>query len=102
MEKQIREIIAQHVGGTYEAKQKCAEEILHQTSAIRWVAVSERLPETNCNVLVCKSNGLIKQMSYHAPFDSGKRLFHWWGFGTWINQHSQVTHWMPIPEPPYT
>ena len=28
MEKQIREIIAQHVGGTYEAKQKCAEEIL--------------------------------------------------------------------------
>ena len=25
MEKQIREIIAQHVGGTYEAKQKCAE-----------------------------------------------------------------------------
>jgi hypothetical protein len=29
MEKQIREIIAQHVGGTYEAKQKCAEEVLH-------------------------------------------------------------------------
>jgi hypothetical protein len=28
MEKQIIEIIAQHVGGTYEAKQKCAEEIL--------------------------------------------------------------------------
>ena len=28
MEKQIREIIAQHVGGTHEAKQKCVEEIL--------------------------------------------------------------------------
>lgn len=28
MEKQIMEIIAQHVGGTYEVKQKCAEEIL--------------------------------------------------------------------------
>jgi hypothetical protein len=27
MEKQIREIIAQHIGGTYEAKQKCSEEI---------------------------------------------------------------------------
>jgi hypothetical protein len=28
MEKQIREIIAQHIGGTYEAKQKAAKEIL--------------------------------------------------------------------------
>lgn len=28
MEKEIREIIAHHVGGTYESKQKCAEEIL--------------------------------------------------------------------------
>jgi len=34
MEKQIREIIAQNVGGTYEAKQKCAEEILRLFSVI--------------------------------------------------------------------
>lgn len=35
MEKQIREIIAHHVGGTYEAKQKCAEEILILFSVVR-------------------------------------------------------------------
>jgi len=34
MEKQIREIIAQHVGGTYEAKQKCAEDILRLFSVV--------------------------------------------------------------------
>jgi hypothetical protein len=34
MEKQIREIIAHHVGGTYEAKQKCAEEILRLFSVV--------------------------------------------------------------------
>lgn len=34
MEKQIREIIANHVGGTYEAKQKCAEEILRLFSVV--------------------------------------------------------------------
>lgn len=28
MEKQIRDIIGQHVGGTYEAKQKAVDEIL--------------------------------------------------------------------------
>jgi len=69
-------------------------------AVMHWVAVSERLPEINCNVLAYKSSGLITQMSFHASFDSGKRQFHWWGFGTWLNQHSQVTHWMPMPEPP--
>jgi hypothetical protein len=73
---------------------------LQQTAIIGWVAVSERLPETNCEVLAYKANGLIAQMSFHSPFDSGKQQFHWWGFKTWLNQHSQVTHWMPMPEPP--
>lgn len=41
MEKQITEIIAHHVGGTYEAKQKCAEEILRLFSV---VGRSEQLP----------------------------------------------------------
>lgn len=46
MEKQIREIIAQHVGGTYEAKQKCAEEILRLFSV---VGRSEQLKCDCCN-----------------------------------------------------
>lgn len=65
-----------------------------------WVAVTERLPETNCDVLVVKKNGKVVSMSFHAPFDSGKRIFQWWGFGAWIDQNRQVTHWMPMPEPP--
>ena len=32
MEKQIREIIAYHCGGTYEAKQKATEQILNLNS----------------------------------------------------------------------
>lgn len=65
-----------------------------------WISVEDRLPETSCDVLAVKRNGLIVQMSYHAPFDHGKRIFQWWGFGEWIDQHSQVTHWMPIPDLP--
>jgi len=34
MKEQIREIIAQHVGGTYEDKQKCAEEILRLSGVV--------------------------------------------------------------------
>lgn len=79
---------------TYEQQ---ADEILSLT---QWVSVKDRLPENNCYVLACKSNGLISQMSYHAPFDSGKRIFQWWAFGYWLDQNSQVTHWMPLPELP--
>lgn len=65
-----------------------------------WISVEDGLPDYNYEVLVLKSNGLIVVMSYHAPFDFGKRKFHWWAFGKWIDQHSQVTHWMPLPDPP--
>jgi hypothetical protein len=71
-----------------------------QTMSNEWISVNEKLPETNCNVLVCKTNGLLTIMSFHKEFETGLRRFHWWGFGQWINQHHQVTHWMPLPEPP--
>ena len=35
MEKEIRDIIGQHVGGTYEAKQKAVDEILLLFSVIK-------------------------------------------------------------------
>ncbi len=65
-----------------------------------WISVEDRLPETNCKVFAVKKNGRAFQMSYHAPFGSDKRIFQWWGFGNWVDQHSQVTHWMPLPSPP--
>lgn len=67
---------------------------------MEWIDVNEKLPETNCDVLVAKKNGRVILMSYHAPFDSGKRIFQWWGFGAWLDQHRQVTHWMSLPKPP--
>jgi len=67
---------------------------------MEWISVKDRLPETNMSVLVAKHNGRVFQMSYHRPFDSGMRIFQWWGFGKWLDQHSQVTHWMPLPAPP--
>ena len=72
------------------------------TAVMRWVSVKDELPRENSNVLVYKTSGLITQMSYHAPFDSQERIFQWWGFGNWLNQHSQVIHWMYMPEPPIT
>lgn len=65
-----------------------------------WISVKDRLPSEVCTVLVAKINGKIMIMSYHAPFDSGKRMFQWWAFGKWQIQDSQVTHWMQLPKLP--
>jgi hypothetical protein len=51
----------------------------------------------NNNVLAYKKMGLITQMSYHARLTL-KVYFSMVGFGTWLNQHSQVTHWMYMPD----
>lgn len=71
MEKQIRDIIGQHVGGTYEAKQKAVEEIL------RLFDVSERseqlcscsskiLPNGNIQFSLCrKCQTEMKEHNYH-------------------------------------
>jgi len=61
MEKQIIEIIAKHVGGTYEVKQKCAEEILRLFS----VSGSLLIPKCKCgqNTLPYKANIEIEKCS---------------------------------------
>lgn len=48
MEKQIRDIIGQHVGGTYEAKQKCAEEILRLFSLSGCFTIGAKIQITKC------------------------------------------------------
>jgi len=59
----------------------------------RWIPVTERLPEEGENILVANKRGK------HYDIDKG-----WWN-GTFFNRCSKggyhnVTHWMPLPEPP--
>lgn len=60
----------------------------------QWISVTERLPDTRHTMLVCtrNRNGIPKvaMACYHDGFG-------WCGSGgRWGN----VTHWMPLPEPP--
>lgn len=60
----------------------------------KWISVSERLPENRDYVLVCTKNKFYGTRNISkAYFGDGK----WYGQGgRWTN----VTHWMPLPEPP--
>lgn len=58
-----------------------------------WISVKDRLPEENVVVLICVDNGRCKEVKV-----SGLTGFGWMLFDK--NKNKEVTHWMPMPEPP--
>ena len=62
----------------------------------KWIPVSERLPERNGTYLVCTFHDFYKTTKVaKASFKRNRGGFYGQG-GHWSN----VTHWMPLPEPP--
>jgi len=62
-----------------------------------WVSVKERMPEYNVNVLY--TNGFDILLGW---FEKPSYLIHSEGY--WMTedngQYEDITHWMPLPEPP--
>jgi hypothetical protein len=71
-----------------EARRRLA--VRHELNRIaqqqRWIPVEERLPETRGPVLTLWVSGMQSVKQYDEQ--------HGWNTG------AQVTHWMPLPEPP--
>ena len=61
-----------------------------------WVSVDERLPRLRENVLVCAY--WHEHWGVYMGWNSG----HGWSVSCGLGQRSdvQVSHWMPLPEPP--
>lgn len=55
----------------------------------KWISVKERLPERNTAVIVAVDDGHVFQTLY--AYD---------GWDLWEGCTCNVTHWMPLPEPP--
>ena len=61
--------------------------------ALKWIPVTERLPEENETVLVCGEDGVEPGVFY------GKSGF--WTYDLYEQDPIfGVTHWMPLPQPP--
>ena len=60
----------------------------------KWIPVTERLPQKGEIVLACgkrhATSGMFQGASRNNP-----KWWHWKG-----NTLKEVTHWMPLPEPP--
>jgi hypothetical protein len=67
-----------------------------------WISVSDRLPSDFDNVLIW-SNGMCVTGAYLVCVELGKPLQ--WIVNDWDESETtikldDVTHWMPLPEPP--
>lgn len=60
-----------------------------------WISCSDRLPEGGTDVIVCKNNMVVAPMRYfNYKFQYKQGTF------KYLDQTSQVTHWLPLPSPP--
>ena len=63
-------------------------------ATVRWIPVTERLPDTFRPVIVCRE----KEKGKFVVEQGFKDVGDWWKvYGT---RTKKVTHWMPMPEPP--
>ena len=67
------------------ADQLLANGVTFQT----WIPVTERLPESDTAVIVATDSGMVFQCLY--AYD---------GWDLWDGYTVNITHWMPLPEPP--
>lgn len=67
-----------------------------------WIAVGERLPEPNAEVLVYTEGGIridMWIMHREAPVSFSSITVET-GYGWVDHDFEDVTHWTPLPEPP--
>ena len=65
-----------------------------KTRALRWISVEERLPEDYEDVVIIMREGASSW--YRVAY----REYGGWSFGGGRRVNCEVTHWMPLPEPP--
>jgi len=64
-----------------------------------WIPVGERLPEAHVNVLCyTKGGGIVRDRYDGITLSDGTHQFH----GDREEWRFDVTHWMPLPPPPFT
>jgi hypothetical protein len=63
---------------------------------MEWISVKDKLPDQWLLVLVYTEHGGVEVDRYDMTLSDGTILF----YGTREEYRSNVTHWMPLPEPP--
>lgn len=68
-----------------------------------WISVKDRLPENNVRVLVCSNNGdkdSAIAITHYTQKKYGFNIEGWNEPWQYFFYNHDITHWMPLPEPP--
>ena len=89
--------------GRYLALQEYLQQ--KEESKPKWISVEERLPEDNVSVLVYiaskKENvDSVIAITSHTHSMHGYNISGWYSPWQYCFWDREVTHWMPLPEPP--
>ena len=83
---------------------KCAADMLEWDTKPKWISVKDRLPEVDVQVIVfavgkydCFIGTTTHAISTMLDRPSGKRWAVPWQY---FDVDYEITHWMPLPEPP--
>ena len=74
---------------------------LYKTEVPKWISVTERLPEPNAVDEYGFAKGYLVKTDRHVMIHTARYTGEWWilwGYHKVITDN--VTHWMPLPEPP--
>lgn len=84
-------------GVTIQPLTGCKQPVTDNNVGSKWIPVTERLPEVGRSVIAY--NALAKCAAEAVYKGEGKFLQFRWAARL---QEREVTHWMPLPEPPTT
>lgn len=75
---------------------------LREQEERRWIPVTERLPETEANVLVVANGNPHSNITLERAYELAIfSIDEGWILEMWPEwEDPDVTHWMPLPEPP--
>ena len=87
-----------------KGEEKCVLELLDAADTIealeelhaKWISVEERLPNVGEKVMVCGVKNGMQVGTFRGISRHGKNRKWLWKKDTIL----EVTHWMPLPEPP--
>jgi len=65
-------------------------------SALKWIKVSESLPENLSSVIGCFDQNKVGNF-YYQEMD---KKWYQDGWGNELSRTFDITHWMPLPNPP--
>jgi hypothetical protein len=96
--QRLRMIVASGNGGPFEEHlMEAAEEIERLRESQEWIAVGDRLPDTQESVLVCLAS-FVDKKGMPDVCEAIHRKDAWFSVGDYGTY--EATHWRPLPPPP--